>query len=62
MINTKMQKIISLKLNGLKEHGLDIDQEEVKIKEEIQVIQLLNLWRSQIKYIRFHLKQMSIKL
>ena len=42
MINTKMQKIINLKLNGLKEHGRDINQEEDKTKEVIQVIQLKN--------------------
>ena len=42
MINTKMQKIISPKLSGLKEHGQDISLEEDKIKEEIQAIQLLN--------------------
>ena len=42
MINTKMQKIINQKLSGLKEHGQDISQEEDKIKEEIQAIQLLN--------------------
>ncbi len=42
MINTNMQKIINLKLNGLKEHGHDINQEEDKTKEVIQVIQLKN--------------------
>ena len=35
MINIKMQKIINLKLNGLKEHGQDINQEKDKIKEAI---------------------------
>ena len=39
MINTKMQKIISQKLSGLKVHGQDINQEEDKTKEEIQDIQ-----------------------
>ena len=42
MISTKMQKIIIPKLNGLKEHGQDISQEEDKIKEEIQDIQPQN--------------------
>ena len=42
MTNIKTQKIISQKLNGLKEHGQDIDQEEVKIKEVILVIKLRN--------------------
>ena len=55
MINTKMQKIIILKLNGLKEHGQDISQEEDKIKEGTQVIQLQNFWKSQRKYTHFHL-------
>ena len=42
MISTKMQKIISQKLSGLKEHGQDISQKEDMIKEEIQAIQLQN--------------------
>ena len=33
MINLKMPKTINQKLSGLKEHGLDINQKEVKIKE-----------------------------
>ena len=33
MNNLKMQKIINLKLNGLREHGQDINQKKEKIKE-----------------------------
>ena len=55
MSNLKMQKIINLKLNGLKERGQDISQEEDKIKEAILVIQQQNFWKSQIKYTHFHL-------
>ena len=36
MISIKVQKIISLKLNGLRVVGQDIDQKKVKIKEELQ--------------------------
>ena len=38
MINIKMQRIISLKLNGLRVHGQDINQREEKIKEALQVM------------------------
>ena len=38
MINIKMQKIISLKLNGLRAHGQDINHLEEKIKEALQVM------------------------
>ncbi len=37
-----MQKTISLKLNGLREHGQDINLEKVKIKEVLLVFQLTN--------------------
>ena len=56
-----MQKIISLKLNGLREHGQDISQEEDKIKGAIQVIQQQNFWKSQIKYTHFHLNLIFTK-
>ena len=42
MINIKMQKIISLKLNGLRVHGQDINHREEKIKEELRVMMLKN--------------------
>ena len=61
MISIKMQKIISLKLNGLREHGQDISQEEDKIKGAIQVTQQQNFWKSQIKYTHFHLNLIFTK-
>ena len=42
MINIRMQKIISLKLNGLRVHGQDINQREEKIKEALRVMILKN--------------------
>jgi len=42
MINIRMQKIISLKLNGLRVHGQDINQREEKIKEVLRVMMLKN--------------------
>ena len=38
MINIRMQRIISLKLNGLRVRGQDINQREEKIKEALQVM------------------------
>jgi hypothetical protein len=38
MNNLKLQKIINLKLNGLRELGLDINLKEEKIKEVLQVL------------------------
>ena len=43
MISIKMQKIISLKLNGLRAHGQDINLREEKIKGVLQVMILKNL-------------------
>ena len=40
MINIRMQRIISLKLNGLRVHGQDINQQEEKIKEALRVMML----------------------
>ena len=38
MTNIRMQKIISLKLNGLRVHGQDINQREEKRKEALRVM------------------------
>ena len=43
MINIKMQRIISLKLNGLRVHGQDINLREEKTKEVLRVMTLKNL-------------------
>ena len=42
MINIRMQRIISLKLNGLRVHGQDTNQREEKIKEALRVMMLKN--------------------
>ena len=42
MINIRMQKNLSLKLNGLRVHGQDIKQREEKIKEALRVMMLKN--------------------
>jgi hypothetical protein len=57
-----MQKIISLKLKGLREHGQEISQEEDKKKGVKLVIQQQNFWKSQKKYTHFHLNLIFIKL
>ena len=42
MMNIRTQKIISLKLNGLRVHGQDINLREEKIKEVLRVMMLKN--------------------
>ena len=42
MINIRTQRIISLKLIGLRVHGQGINQREEKIKEALRVMMLKN--------------------